>query len=124
MEERIEKLEARVEELEEKLGSEIVGTSQTELEGFLDTVSPETHVERATAIGFYYVHEADRAPFTVADIKEGYEECRIPKPANLSDVLAGAEEKGWLMRYGKEGQTQLWSVTKEGDSAVDRGFQE
>lgn len=122
LEQRVEDLEQRVQELEDMLGGEVMAPS-TDLEGFLDTVSPATHVERATAIGFHLVHEEDEGPFTVGDVKDAYVECRLPKPANMSDVLAGAEEKGWLMRAGTKGQQQLWTVTRDGDDAVNGGFQ-
>lgn len=124
LKERVERLEERVKELEDLVTGAEVMQSESDLESFLERVSPETHVERATAIGYYYVHNTDRAPFTVPDIEEGYEKCRTPKPANLSDVLAGAEERGWLMRSGTKGRTQLWTVTQNGDEAVTGGFQE
>lgn len=121
LEERVEELERRVEDLEDMLGGEIM-PSQSELEDFLDLVSPATHVERATAIGYHIVHEQERGPFTVGDVEDAYAECRLPKPANMSDVLAGAEDKGWLIRVGKEGQTTLWNVSKDGDEVVQGGF--
>ena len=123
LEQRVEELEERVKELESAIDGAEVVSSQTDLEAFLDRVSPGTHVERATAIGYYFVHEDDSAPFTVDDVKDAYEKCRTQKPANLSDVLAGAEERGWLMRAGSEGRHQLWTVTTEGDNAVAGGFE-
>lgn len=122
IEERVEELERRMGELEDMLEGGTIMPSESDLEGFLDLTSPNTHVERATAIGFWLVHEADEGPFTVADVERAYEDCRLRKPANLSDVLAGAEERGWLMRQGTKGQNQLWMITKDGDDAVNGGF--
>lgn len=124
LEDRLTKLENRVDELEERIEAGIVPVSGSDLDSFLDEVSPATHVERSTAIGFFLTHEAGRESFDVGDVEEGYVKTRIPKPANLSDVLAGAEERGWLMRYGKEGQTQLWTITRQGDEAVQSRFEQ
>lgn len=123
IEQRVKVLEMRVDELEEEMSGSSIVKSSSDVEGFLEAVSPDTHVERATTIGFYLVHEQNQSPFTVEDVERGYEIARIPKPANLSDVLAGAEEKDWVMRAGTEGQHQLWTVTQEGDAAVEKGFQ-
>jgi hypothetical protein len=123
LEERVEELETRVEELEDLVGGGGIVPSESALGDFLDLVSPGTHAERATAIGFHIVHEQDAGPFTVADIEDAYVNCRLPTPANMSDVLASAEAKGWLMRAGTQGQTQLWTVTKDGDDAVNGGFE-
>lgn len=123
LEERVAELEDRVDELESQLGGKIV-PAQSELEAFLDRVGPETHVERATAIGFHLVHNRGEGPFTSGDVKEAYQECRLRKPQNMSDVLAGAHEKEWLVEAGSKGQTNLWTVARDADEVVREGFQE
>lgn len=123
LEQRVSHLESRVAELEEMIGDVEILTSGSDLESFIDQAGPGTHIERATAMGFYLVHVEETAPFTVGDIEDAYEACRIPKPANLSDVLAGAEERSWLMRSGTRGQHQLWTITRDGDAAVESGFE-
>lgn len=123
LERRVAELESRVDELEEMVAGAEIMTSGSDMESFLDQAGPGTHVERATAMGFYLVHVEEMSPFTVGDIEDGYAACRIPKPANLSDVLAGAEEREWLMRSGTRGQHQLWTITRDGDAAVESGFE-
>lgn len=123
LETRVEVLEERVDELENLVDDGVTRTPETDLESFVDETSPSTHAEQATTIGYYYVHETGRESFTVSDVKEGYEECRIPKPANMSDVFAAAEDKGWLMRTGNDGNNQLWTIAKVGDEAVSGGFE-
>lgn len=124
LEQRVNDLESRLEELEEMVTGAEVLTAESDLESALSKSNPGTHVERATAIGFHLTHHEDEAPFTIGDIEQAYEEVRIPKPANLSDVLAGAEERGWLMRVGTRGKNQLWTITRDGDTAVESGFDE
>lgn len=124
LEQKVSQLEDRVEELEKMMSGATVMTSESDLESFLDMVSPGTHAERATAVGYYLVHEDGWNPFDVEKVENGYEECRTPKPANMSDVFASAEEKGWLMRNGSQGRKQLWTITRDGDKAVESGFEQ
>lgn len=124
LKQRVEDLEQRVEDLEEIIAGASVTQSDSDMETFLERTTPGTHVERVTAIGYYLVHEEGETPFTIDEVKQGYEDCRIPKPANLSDVLAGAEENGWVMRQGTRGKKQLWTVTRDGDKAVESGFEQ
>lgn len=122
VEQRVDELEVRVAELEEEIEDGSVTRTVSDIETFVDSVSPETHVERATTFGYFLVHEEEENPFTV-DLVEGlYERCRLPKPANLSDVLAGAEDRGLVTRSGTQGRKQLWTVTPDGDKAVEGGF--
>lgn len=121
LEKRVEELEERVGELEDLVSGTVVSTD-SDLEAFLDRVQPGTHVERATAIGFHLMHEKGEDPFTSTDVEEAYEDSRIPKPANMSDVLNKAKRRGWVMNAGTRGQTKLWRVTKDGDEAVQGGF--
>lgn len=123
LEARVEDLEARVDALEERMEAGIIPASGSDLDSFLDEVGPATHIERATAIGYYLTHEGGWESFDVSDVEEGYIKTRVPKPANLSDVLAGAEDRKWLMRCGTKGQTQLWTITRDGDVAVQSGFE-
>lgn len=122
LERKVEELEARVSELEDKVSGGEVMAPESDVCEFLRMVDPATHVERATAIGYHLLHHEGRVPFTIDDVAEAYDECRLPRPANLSDVLAGAEDRDWLIRRGSKGQNTLWSVSQEGDDAVEGGF--
>lgn len=116
---RVEDLERRVDALEEELQDGGVRRVEGSLETFLKDVGPSTHIQRSVTIGYYLLHEEAQESFTINDIEGGYNECRIAKPANFSDVLAGAEEKDWAMRYRREGKNQLWKITPDGDEAVE-----
>lgn len=124
LETRVQQLEQRVDKLENEIQAGGIRATEGDLEAFLKDVEPATHIQRSVTIGYYLLHEEGQDSFTINDIEGGYNKCRIAKPANFSDVLAGAQEKEWTMRYRKEGQTQLWKVTPEGDLAVEGGFQE
>lgn len=122
--ERLDELEQRIKSLEDRLDSGDVELEASDLENYLDQVGPDTHVERATAIAKFLVRVENIDPMTIEDIDEAYVDLRIPRPANMSDVLAKAENRKWMMRKGKEGQNVLWTITKPGIEAVERGFKE
>ena len=99
-----EDLEARIVELETRLNSleGIVhdGRASDDVTGmreFVEQQSPNSHVERALAIAYYLDQFEGQENFTSGDIKAGYRTCRVQKPANMSDVLAGLEDQGWVM---------------------------
>lgn len=124
LEQRVEALEERVEKLEEKIQPSSSRSISGSLANFLNDIEPGNHYQRATTIGYYLLHEQEQDSFDIDDIEGGYNDCRISKPANFSDVLAGAEDKGWTMRYRREGQKQLWKITSKGDEAVEGRFEE
>lgn len=122
IERRVEELEARLDRLESKFDSENPSPSESDMEAFLDEKAPGTHVEQVTALGYHLFHFGGKESFTINDIQDAYDRCRLPDPANMSDVLAGAEDKGWLKRKGTHGRKQLWTVTPAADEAVEGGF--
>lgn len=123
LERRVEELEARVDDLESEIDTVPPSRSETGIETFLNSKEPGTHVEQVTTLGYYIVHIDEEDAFTINHIQEAYDQCRLPDPANMSDVLAGAEDKGWLKRKGTHGRKQLWTVTPAGDEAVEGGFE-
>jgi hypothetical protein len=126
LEHRVEELEDRVESLEEKIqgGDSPTHFDDGSLASFLQKVEPANHYQRSTAIGYHLLHKEGQDSFDVNDIEDGYNDCSISKPANFSDVISGADEKGWSMRYRMEGQKQLWKITPKGDEAVERWLHE
>lgn len=119
--ERLNALESRVESLEEEIHRGEISLG-SDLRDFVESCAPGTHKERATAIAFYLVHERDLDPFTSEDIEDGYVESRMSLPANPSDVLANSEDRGWLMRVKSSGNRQQWTITGDGEEAVQEGF--
>lgn len=122
LESRVEALEDRVDKLESKIDTTTPSRTESDMATFLNEKAPGTHVEQVTALGYYLVHIRGEESFTISDIQEAYDRCRLPDPANMSDVLAGAEDNGWLKRTGTHGRKQLWTVTPGGDKAVEGGF--
>ncbi|RYJ08280.1 hypothetical protein ELS19_17140 [Halogeometricum borinquense] len=121
IEERLSKLEERVNTLEDQVNGQAHQMSKGELRSFVEEWDPTTHKERAVVIGYFIEHGRGDGKFTMEDIAEGYRECKIPEPANMSDVLSNAEDSGLLMRSGKEGRLQNWMLTADGEQFVTEG---
>jgi hypothetical protein len=119
LQERVEQLEDRVATIEERFESGEVPDEPADLRTFIEQVDPSTHVERVVTIGYHLETQQGRENFNIEDIEEGYRTCKIQKPANPSDALANAEERGWLMRDGKDEHYQLWMLTREGEQHVE-----
>ncbi|APX95723.1 hypothetical protein [Natronorubrum daqingense] len=116
----LEGLKERVAVLESKMEGEQQTISRSmDLSTFVQEFGPSNHSERATAIAYYLEAYKDQETFTVKDIRTGYEQCRFSPPANMSDALASCEDKGWVMRKGKDGQTTIRQLTKSGIEKVE-----
>lgn len=115
----VEELKGRVAALESKI-EEDPGTitRSMDLSTFVQEFDPRNHPERATAIAYYLEAYEGEDTFTVKDIRDGYERCRFNPPANMSDVVGSTEDKGWVMRKGKNGQTTIRQLTKSGIEMV------
>ncbi len=114
----VEELRAQVTELKERvteLENRLDGTAENEstegIREFVESFEPSSHTERSLSIAYYLEHYRGKESFTVEDIEGGYRECRVKPAGNMSDVLGRMEERDWLLRDGKEGQTQLWRLT-------------
>jgi len=116
---RIEELESRVSELEKLIHDGQAGDGITGMREFVNDVDPGAHTERALAIAYYLDQYQGQENFTSTDIEEGYRTCRVQKPANMSDVLAGLEEQGWVMDDGEDGQARLRRLTTTGLAKIE-----
>lgn len=117
---RVEELEERVTELENRLdGGGDVQTADG-ISEFVQSVNPSNHQERALAIGYYYETYRDYENFTNSDIEEGYRECRIPRPGNIRDVMNKLnKQEGWTMEDGKDGRATQWIVSRDGQEWIE-----
>lgn len=115
----IQSLNDRVSRLESKLDSDLeIETDVQDLTQFLEDIDPDTHNERAVAIGFYLEQIEGKDSFSRSDIMKGYQNARVPLPANMSDVLANCEKKNWMMQVGSDGQAKLRQLGQEGIELV------
>jgi hypothetical protein len=114
-------LKERVTELETRLNGQTESEAAGGIRDFVESFNPSSHTERSLCIGYYFESYRGKESFTVEDIEEGYRECRVQPATNMSDVLGRMEDRNWLLRDGKDGQTQLWRLTANALETVERG---
>lgn len=117
LEERVETLERRVAELENLIEDGAV-SEVANMRAFVESTSPETHADRALAIGFYLEQYEGLNHLTTGDIKEGYSTCRVPEPANMSDTLRYLAERELLLPAEHDGRGNAWRLSAEGERSV------
>jgi len=120
LEVRIDELESRLDSLESIIHDGRASNDVTGMREFVEQQSPGSHVERALAIAYYLDQFEGKENFTSGDINEGYRTCRVQKPANISDVLSGLEDREWVMDDGKDGNTKLRRLTAEALDEIER----
>ncbi len=86
---------------------------------FLASKKLKSHTDKVLAIAYYYLH-AKSETVTRPEIEEAYATSRLPRPQNLSDVIAKCVRKGYLVdsREQKEGQ-KAWQITPTGEKYVE-----
>lgn len=116
----VEELKERVDALEEMVEDDSATISRSmDLSTFVHKFDPSNHPERIAAIAYFREAYEGEETFTTPDIREGYERARLQKPSNISDSIAGAENKGWVQRTGKDGNTPVRQLTKKGMDMVE-----
>lgn len=117
--EEVADLRQRVEKLEEMANEGVIQRDLTDLQTFVKNTNPDTHTERALSLGYYLVHVEGTDPFEKRDIEDMYNRARFKPPANMSDVLAGAEENEWIFRVENGANRVKWSITSKGNDTVE-----
>jgi len=86
---------------------------------FLASLAVKSYGDRVAAIAYYSLHGQQREAVTRKDFLDGLSKARIPKPKNISDVIAQCIRKGHLMDAPepKDGQ-RAWQITRSGEKHV------
>lgn len=116
--ERVEALESRISKLESLAEKGEMTGDTPKMREFVEATDANSHIERAVTIGRFLEELGGKDSFKTNDIKEGYKACRIPLPANLSDVLRRAEQQDLTMVVDTEGQEKSWRLTVDGENLV------
>lgn len=116
----LNELKERVSELEHRLNGQARPEAAEGIREFVESFDPSSHTERSLGIAYYLESYRGKESFTVGDIEEGYRECRVKPASNMSDVLGRMEGRDWLLRDGKDGQTQLWRLTATALDSVQK----
>lgn len=121
--ERVQDLEDRVSTLEARFESGEQPVEDGDLRTLIKDFDPSTHVERALVIGYHLERHQGQETFTIEDIKTGYRTAKLNDPANMSDVLASAGERGLMRRDEERDGFQQWMLTLDGEQTVEEGLE-
>jgi len=122
LQERVEKLESRVTELEQRLEEGDPEPAIDGIQNFVMSLEFDSHSENATAIGYYLEEFRDRETFATEGIRQGFQECRMKEPGNLSDAMRRAHERGLIIRDEKDGHSKLYQVGIDGQKLINEGL--
>lgn len=118
IESKLADLTERVTELETKLVPDTVSGDKPEIREFVESADPDNHVERSLLLAAYLEQLEESDGFTTNDISAGYERIRQKQPANMSDVLARAEQQDYTMELDTDGRGKRWQLTGDGEQFV------
>lgn len=118
IENKLAELIERVTELESESVRESTSANQPEIREYVESADPNSHVERSLLIAAFLERHEGSDGFTTNEISEGYERVRQKQPANLSDVLARAEQQDYSMEINTDGRGKRWQLTGDGEQFV------
>lgn len=86
---------------------------------FLSRLQAKSYPDRIVGIAYYCLHSKGEETVSRPDFFDSLSRARVPKPKNLSDVIAQCVRKGHLMdAEAKDGQ-RAWKITMTGEGYVD-----
>ncbi len=127
LEQRIEKLENRVEDLEKSLSGTVrlenaisKPKERLSINEFLNTKNLSDDVKRTLAIAYWLDYFEKMESFSSADIQDGFRAARFKLPSNVNDKINMNVKNGHLAeeKKKKDGK-KAWYVTNSGAEYVE-----
>jgi hypothetical protein len=82
---------------------------------------PKEHTDLAMIFAYWLFKRENMESFNVKDLENCYSQTRIPKPANLSDVMNRNQGKGLVVRTeGRKDNLVAWAITRSGEEYVEK----
>jgi hypothetical protein len=122
---RLEDLERRVAVLEKPASTPLPpqNAKPLSLREFMLSKSPQTEVDVAIVIAYYFEKHSGISSFTSEDLKNGFAQAKEPSPVNPSEVLAKNARKGFIMEASeKKKGLKAWVLTNTGERYVENGL--
>jgi len=81
---------------------------------------PKEHTDLAVIFAYWLFKRENIESLNTKDLENCYSQTRIPKPANLSDVMNRNQGKGLVVRSeGRKDNLVAWTITKSGEEYVE-----
>jgi DNA-binding PadR family transcriptional regulator len=83
--------------------------------------NPSKHTDRAVLFAYWLFKKEDMSSYNIADIDNCYDQTRIPKPANTSDIMNKIQAQGFVaaVKEEKDGK-KAWVITQTGEKYVEQ----
>lgn len=82
--------------------------------------SPSSHIDVELLFAYWLLKKRNMESYNIVDIQNCYAEARITKPANITDVMNGLQEKGYAMPKDKKDGKKAWVITGTGEEYVEQ----
>lgn len=83
--------------------------------------NPSGHNDIAIIFSYWLHKKQNMSSYNKVDIERCYSEARIPKPANITDVMNKNQGKGYLMpATEKKDKKKAWVITGSGEDYVEQ----
>lgn len=84
--------------------------------------NPRSHRDKAVIFSYWLFHKENMTSYNVDDIAKCYDEARISKPKNLTDIMNKLQSppKGYVKPAGEKDGKKAWVITQSGEEYVEK----
>lgn len=116
-----EKFQNLIKEIPIKIAAPTASLSQMSIVEFLKVKgNPKNHPDIAILFSYWLNKKKNLDSYNIDDIKKCYDEARITKPKNITDVMNRLQAKGYLEHKGEKDGKKAWIITQTGDEYVEK----
>jgi Cdc6-like AAA superfamily ATPase len=82
--------------------------------------NPKNHMDISLIFSYWLFHKENMESYNIDDIQKCYDEARISKPKNPTDIMNKLQGKGYVKPAGEKDGKKAWVITQSGDEYVEK----
>jgi len=82
--------------------------------------NPRGHTNRAVLFAYWLFKKENMSSYNTTDIEKCFDETRLPKPANTSDVMNRLQAQGFVTTTAEKDGKKAWVITGTGEQQVEQ----
>jgi hypothetical protein len=82
--------------------------------------NPRGHQNRALLFAYWLFKRENMASYNYMDIEKCFDETRLPKPANITDVMNRLQAQGLVTTTADKDSRKAWVITATGERNVEQ----
>lgn len=83
--------------------------------------NPSEHTDRVALFAYWLLKKENMSSYNITDIQNCYDEARITKPVNISDIMNKVQATGLIMPVKeKKENKKAWVITGTGEDYVHK----